>query len=57
MRQNHEGIDFYKPVEEPDKSKPLWGTNQWPRHVPGFREKFEAWINKMQTLGMIVMEA
>ncbi|KIM29999.1 hypothetical protein M408DRAFT_67030 [Serendipita vermifera MAFF 305830] len=54
---NHEGIDFYRPVPDPDKSKPLWGTNQWPKHVPGFKDKFEAWIFKMQRLGMIVMEA
>lgn len=54
---NHEGIDFYKPVANPDKTKPLWGTNQWTSHIPGFREKFEDWIDKMQVLGMIVMEA
>ena len=53
---NHEGIDSYKPVENPDKTKPLWGTNQWPT-VPGFREKYERWVEKMKTLGMIVMEA
>ncbi|THU94910.1 Clavaminate synthase-like protein [Dendrothele bispora CBS 962.96] len=54
---NHEGIDFYRPVENPDKSKPLWGTNQWPASVPGFRQKYEAWIEKMKSLGMILMEA
>lgn len=54
---NHEGIDFYKPVQNPDKTKQLWGINQWTRHVPGFKEKFEAWIEKMQVLGLIVMEA
>ncbi|KAF9220945.1 Clavaminate synthase-like protein [Gyrodon lividus] len=53
---NHEGIDFYKPVENPDKSKPLWGENQWPR-VPDFQNKYEQWIDKMKKLGMIVMEA
>ncbi|KAI0078271.1 Clavaminate synthase-like protein [Panus rudis PR-1116 ss-1] len=53
---NHEGIDFYKPVENPDKTKPLWGQNQWPS-VPGFREKYEAWVEKMKKLGLIVMEA
>lgn len=53
---NHEGLDFYKPVEDPDKTKPLWGENQWPT-VPGFREKYEAWVTKMKALGMIVMEA
>ncbi|KAK7445113.1 hypothetical protein VKT23_014981 [Stygiomarasmius scandens] len=53
---NHEGIDFYRPVENPDKTKPLWGINQWPT-VPGFREKYERWVEKMKTLGMIVMEA
>ncbi|KAG8878468.1 hypothetical protein FRC20_008391 [Serendipita sp. 405] len=54
---NHEGIDFYKPVAQPDKTKPLWGKNQWTKHVPEFREKFEAWIQKMKALGLIVMEA
>jgi isopenicillin N synthase-like dioxygenase len=56
LADNHEGIDFYRPVDHPDKSKPLWGTNQWPT-VPGFREKYEAWVDKMKRLGMIVMEA
>lgn len=53
---NHEGIDFYKPIENPDKSKPLMGENQWPT-IPEFREKYEAWIEKMKALGLIVMEA
>lgn len=53
---NHEGLDFYRPVEEPDRAKPLWGSNQWPT-VPGFRERYEAWIEKMKALGLIVMEA
>ncbi|THH01575.1 hypothetical protein EW026_g1164 [Hermanssonia centrifuga] len=53
---NHEGIDFYKPVENPDKTKPLWGTNQWPS-IPGFKEKYEIWVEKMKALGLIVMEA
>lgn len=56
LADNHEGIDFYRPVELPDKAKPLWGTNQWP-DIPGFREKYEAWIEKMKKLGVIVMEA
>ncbi|KAF5377963.1 hypothetical protein D9615_006707 [Tricholomella constricta] len=53
---NHEGIDFYKPVENPDKTRPLWGENQWPT-VPGFRERYEEWTDKMKALGLIVMEA
>ncbi|OSD07250.1 Clavaminate synthase-like protein [Trametes coccinea BRFM310] len=53
---NHEAIDLYRPVEQPDKSKPLWGANQWPA-IPGFRDRYEAWIEKMKKLGMIVMEA
>lgn len=53
---NHEGIDFYKPVEKPDKSKPVWGENQWP-DIPGFKLKYEQWIEKMKKLGLIVMEA
>jgi len=53
---NHEGIDFYHPVENPDKTKPLWGENQWPS-IPRFREKYEKWIGKMKALGLVVMEA
>ena len=53
---NHEGIDFYRPVEYPDKTKLLWGENQWPT-IPGFREKYEAWIDKMKALGLMVMHA
>jgi isopenicillin N synthase-like dioxygenase len=54
---NHEAIDFYRPVETPDKDKLLWGENQWPPTIPEFREKYEAWINKMKTLGLFVMHA
>jgi isopenicillin N synthase-like dioxygenase len=54
---NHEAIDFYRPVEQPDRSRPLWGENQWPTKVEGFQEKYEVWINKMKVLGMCVMEA
>ncbi|KAH6912844.1 hypothetical protein BKA70DRAFT_777135 [Coprinopsis sp. MPI-PUGE-AT-0042] len=54
---NHEGIDFYKPIENPDKNKPLWGENQWPSTVAGFQEKYEVWVEKMKKLGMIVMRA
>ncbi|KAJ6559202.1 hypothetical protein DFH09DRAFT_1162212 [Mycena vulgaris] len=53
---NHEGLDFYRPVEKPDKTKPLWGENQFP-DVPGFKEKYNAWVEKMKALGLIVMEA
>ena len=53
---NHEGIDFYRPVENPDKTKPLWGSNQWP-DVSGFRERYQKWTEKMQTLGLVVMKA
>lgn len=53
---NHEGLDFYKPVDSPDKTKPVWGENQWPT-VSGFREKYQVWIEKMKVLGLIVMEA
>lgn len=54
---NHEAIDLYAPVDNPDKTKPLWGTNQWPDDVQSFRSTFEAWIEKMKALGLIVMEA
>lgn len=53
---NHEGIDFYKPADKPDKSRPLGGENQWPS-VPDFQAKYEKWIEKMQKVGMILMEA
>jgi isopenicillin N synthase-like dioxygenase len=53
---NHEAIDLYKPVESPDKSKPLWGENQWPG-IFGFEQKYAQWIEKMKKLGLIVMEA
>ncbi|KAF9534471.1 Clavaminate synthase-like protein [Crepidotus variabilis] len=53
----HEGLDFYRPVLNPNKKKALWGENQWPTEIPQFRKKFEIWINKMKELGMIVMEA
>jgi len=55
----HEGIDFYRPVTNPDKSKPLQGENQWPAdtHIPGFRDRYEEWVQKMQELGLIMMEA
>jgi isopenicillin N synthase-like dioxygenase len=53
---NHEGIDFYRPVENPDKTKPLWGENQWPS-IPEFQEKYTKWVEKMKALGLIVMKA
>lgn len=53
---NHEGVDFYKPVDHPDKTKPVWGENQWPT-IPGFKEKYDIWIEKMKNLGLILMEA
>jgi isopenicillin N synthase-like dioxygenase len=56
LADSQEAIDFYHPVENPDRRKLLWGENQWPS-IPGFREKYEAWINKMKALGFIVMHA
>ena len=53
---NHEGLDFYKPVKNPDKTKPVWGENQWPS-IPGFKNKFDQWVEKMKALGLILMEA
>ncbi|KAG6910675.1 hypothetical protein DXG01_008719 [Tephrocybe rancida] len=57
MADNHEGIDFYKPVENPDKTRPLWGENQWPTLPRDFKALYEEWIEKMKVLGLIVMEA
>ncbi|KAG6830023.1 hypothetical protein H0H92_002551 [Tricholoma furcatifolium] len=54
---NHEGIDFYKPVQNPDRTRPLWGENQWPARPEEFKERYEEWTEKMKALGMIVMEA
>ena len=56
LADNQEAIDFYRPVENPDKRKLLWGENQWPS-IPEFREKYEAWVDKMKALGFIVMHA
>lgn len=56
LADNQEAIDLYHPVENPEKGKLLRGENQWPS-IPGFREKYEAWINKMKALGLIVMHA
>ncbi|KZW03339.1 Clavaminate synthase-like protein [Exidia glandulosa HHB12029] len=55
----HEGIDFYRPVEQPEKGWPLWGENQWPSDevVPKFKATYEVWVEKMKQLGLIVMEA
>ncbi|KAG6881781.1 hypothetical protein C0993_012790, partial [Termitomyces sp. T159_Od127] len=53
---NHEGIDFYRPVEKPDRTRALWGENRWPE-IEGFREAYEAWVEKMKVLGMVVMQA
>lgn len=55
----HEGIDFYRPVAQPEKGRPLWGENQWPSDemVPGFRATYEAWVEKMKRLGLIVVRA
>jgi len=44
-------------VEEPDKTKPVWGENQWPAGIEGFKGKYEVWVDKMKQLGLIVMEA
>lgn len=57
LADNHEGIDFYRPVNNPDKSKPLWGENQWPINPAEFRHSYEVWVDKMKELGMIVMKA
>ncbi len=54
---NHEGLDFYRPVETPDKSKPLWGVNQWPSQPAEFKDKYQVWVDKMKALGLIVMKA
>ncbi|KAJ7250880.1 Clavaminate synthase-like protein [Mycena haematopus] len=52
---NHEGLDFYRPVEKPDKTRPLWGENQFPDSILGFKQKYEAWVEKMKTLGLIML--
>ena len=54
---NHEGLDFYKPVDNPDKSRPLWGKNQWPTVPTEFHNKYNKWVEKMKALGMLVMQA
>ncbi|KZT34373.1 Clavaminate synthase-like protein [Sistotremastrum suecicum HHB10207 ss-3] len=52
----HEGLDFYRPVPNPDKNIPLHGENQWP-DVSHFRERYQRWTERMQELGLLVMEA
>ncbi|GJJ10155.1 hypothetical protein Clacol_004381 [Clathrus columnatus] len=52
----HEELDFFRPVENPDKTKVCWGNNQWPT-VEGFWDKYKIWIEKMKVLGRVVMEA
>lgn len=52
----HEAINIWAPVDKPDKSKPLWGRNQWPE-VPAFKVTYSAWFQKMSELGLMVMEA
>jgi isopenicillin N synthase-like dioxygenase len=53
----HEGLDFYRPVERPDKTAPLQGENQWPDNPAEFRETFERWIDRMLSIGMALMRA
>ncbi|KAG6883882.1 hypothetical protein C0993_003154 [Termitomyces sp. T159_Od127] len=36
---NHEGIDFYRPVEKPDRMRMLLGKNLWPE-IEGFQEVY-----------------
>ena len=57
--RSHEGLDVYRPVSNPDPSRPLWGNNQWPseQDVPQFQQKFERWVGRMKELGAIVIEA
>ncbi|PRP76968.1 hypothetical protein PROFUN_14669 [Planoprotostelium fungivorum] len=57
QNDHHEALDFYRPVENPDATKPIWGENQWPSNPPEYREKMEAWVRKMKHLGMMVMKA
>jgi isopenicillin N synthase-like dioxygenase len=54
---NHEGLDFYAPVADPDPTRPLHGENQWPTQPTDFRAAYERWAAKMQVLGMCVMRA
>lgn len=57
--RSHEGLDLYRPVSDPDPSRPVWGENQWPSStdVPQFQQKYERWVDRMKELGLIVMEA
>ncbi|KAJ3092141.1 hypothetical protein HK102_010421 [Quaeritorhiza haematococci] len=58
----HEAIDLYAPVG-PDHTlikknlKVLTGTNPWPRNPPNFKDKFEAYVEKMKRLGLATMRA
>lgn len=37
--------------------KPLHGLNLWPEHPAEFRPTMEAWVDKMQVIGLALMEA
>jgi len=52
----HEGLDLYRPLPFTEAPyKPIMGVNKWP---PGeFREVYEAYIDKLLSLGQAVMRA
>ncbi|ORY87439.1 hypothetical protein BCR35DRAFT_289504 [Leucosporidium creatinivorum] len=54
---HHEGLDLYRPVPNEDSTKLLHGPNQWPSSPPTFRSTMETWIEKMQVIGLALMEA
>lgn len=53
----HEGLDLYRPVTPEDPSQLLRGPNQWPSQPASFRPTLEAWIEKMQIIGLALMRA
>ncbi|GAA6061896.1 hypothetical protein JCM10212_004714 [Sporobolomyces blumeae] len=54
---HHEGFDLYRPARHEDPTKLLHGPNPWPANPRSFRPKLESWIDKMQTIGLALMEA
>jgi isopenicillin N synthase-like dioxygenase len=55
----HESLKFFSQLYGVDKSSYFGGGNVWPAEnmLPGFREAYERWIQKMKRVGYAVMEA
>ncbi|KAK5121335.1 hypothetical protein LTR85_005501 [Meristemomyces frigidus] len=55
---SHEAVDFYRSVVPSTRPyKTGMGPNQWPKSPANFRPVAEAYIDRMQSLGLSVIEA